>query len=38
MMACTPNTEGYKAMAPLAEAAIDDASRMTVRRPRRRSR
>ena len=33
-----PNTEGYKAMAPLAEAAIDDASRMTVRRPRRRSR
>ena len=33
-----PNTEGYKAMAPLAQAAIDGMSRTTVRRPRRRSR
>ena len=33
-----PNTEGYKAMAPLAQAAIDNAFRTTVRRPRRRSR
>ncbi len=33
-----PNTEGYKVMAPLAQAAIDNVLRTTVRRPRRRSR
>ena len=30
-----PNTEGYKVMAPLAQAAINDALQPTVRRPRR---
>ncbi len=33
-----PNTEGYKALAPLAQAAIDRVLLTTVRRPRRRSR
>ncbi len=33
-----PNSEGYKVMAPLAQAAINSAVRPTVRRPGRRSR